>query len=255
MWQNHFFAALLWLLPPKFQVEPEYPVTTDSSCGGSVDFRIVGPQFSGFVEWLVTDYSNNKQNAPKTVKNYILKHYYRFVKDPNNNFKQKYEGISENFMVINVSHKPSNIEIPGKLPLTFFELIVDDLMQKVELHFDGIIVPIEMEKPFIYDLGSKQRIQPRITLLNGIFFNILSFSFVEVKPMQFMKCVIGGKNIGIIHVTKEMTLHDARLRIMDELDDIQPTFKFTKDGAPFSAKQEQTYKCLDIGESFELFVE
>ncbi len=70
-----------------------------------------------------------------------------------------------------------------------------------------------------------------------------------------MKCILRGKIIGTIHVTKEMTLHNARLRILDELDDIQPTFKFTKDGAPFSAKQEQTYKCLEIGESLELFVE
>jgi hypothetical protein len=70
-----------------------------------------------------------------------------------------------------------------------------------------------------------------------------------------MKCVLGGKAKGIIQVTNELTLYEARLLIMDELDDIPTTFKFTKDGVPFSSKQERNYKCVDVGEMLELSVE
>lgn len=69
-----------------------------------------------------------------------------------------------------------------------------------------------------------------------------------------MKCVLDGKATGIIQVTNESTLYEARLLIMDELNDIPTTFKFTKYGIPFTSKQERNYKCVDVGEILELSV-
>ena len=164
VWQDHFFASLQWLLPPKFRIDSEYPVSHSNLKTESVNFRVAGPSFSGSIEWLVTEY----EWTPETVKQYIFEHYYRFVKDPTGKYLHKYENIStESFLVINVSHKPSNIDIPGKLPGTYAELTVDDLMKNVELHIDGFKIPIEMGKPFIYNFKSKDKVKPKIIIPEG----------------------------------------------------------------------------------------
>src|SRR5438067_1094922 len=77
VWQNHFFAALYSLLPTGFSLVPEYPPNEDRA---SVDYRIHGKGFKGSVEWLISELSSNGLN--ETVKQYIFKHYYRFVADP-----------------------------------------------------------------------------------------------------------------------------------------------------------------------------
>ena len=246
MWQNHFFASLAWLLPPKYRIDPEYPVTSNNNRTGSVDFRIVGPDFCGSVEWLISEYGRNSSKAPKTVEEYILEHYYRFVKDPNGVYKQKYMGISnEPFLVINVSHQPSKIEILDKIPFTFLELIVDDQLKNVELHVDGIIIPIKMGEPFIYDFGLKEKIKPRITIPEGTSQN---------NPVQYIKCILNGITKGVIGITNETTLKEARDMITSELDDIPSSFKFAINDVHFSSKQEQTHKCVNVGVSLHLSI-
>ena len=51
----------------------------------------------------------------------------------------------------------------------------------------------------------------------------------------------------VIAVMNKTTLEEARKKIMDELDDVPPEFKFTIDGElTLSAKQEKIYNCLEI---------
>ena len=209
VWQNHFFASVNWLLPNEYRIDPEYPTeTSNENISGSVDYRIVGPKFKGSVEWLITEYGDKSTSAPPTVQDYIKEHYYRFVADPNGKYPQKYKGIADDhFIVINVSHKRSNVKIPGLKPITYFELIVDDELKNVKLYFDNEEIDIVMGNPFIYDINTKQKMKPKIDIKsiqtseeNELSDLLASKGLSELQPSLKE---VGVTNIKLLHYLKE----------------------------------------------------
>ena len=173
VWQNYFFAALEWLLPRQYyRIDPEFKEYRDAR--GFVDFMISSKDghFNGAVEWLVTECRKGTP-ASKGVAEYIKEHYYRFVKDPSGQYPQKYKDLEQNFVVLNVSHQRSEVEIPGVISCTFLELVVNDDLNDIKLYIDDHEISIEMGKPFIYDIQNRVKLSPSIDLPEGILVNTI----------------------------------------------------------------------------------